>query len=97
MKNKALFAVLSHKFKDGEIIFLDDLSFKAPKTKDAKNVITSLAKVKEFGAISRRNNSSFIAAKTRNRNLFWRAQHYLLSFIFNFKRGVVGQKKTFPL
>lgn len=62
MKNKALFAVLSHKFKDGEVIFLDDISFKSPKTKDAKNILNALS-------LNRRNNSGFIALTEKNDNV----------------------------
>src|SRR3990167_3235612 len=69
MKTKALFAVLSHKFKDGEVVFLDSLSFKAPKTKEAKNVITSLSKIKEVSSIGRRKNAAFIALETKNKNV----------------------------
>ena len=54
MKNKALFVALSRKFKDGEVVFLDDISLKAPKTKEAKNVLVSLSKIKEFGGIKRK-------------------------------------------
>jgi large subunit ribosomal protein L4 len=69
MKMKALFTVLSHKFKDGEVIFLDSISFKAPKTKDAKNVISSLAKIKEFKGIGRRNNAAFVAFEKKDENV----------------------------
>ncbi len=47
-RSKALLAILSRKWKDGEVMFLDAVSFKAPKTKEAKNVIMSLSKVKGF-------------------------------------------------
>jgi len=68
MKTKALFAVLSRKFKDGEIVFLTDLSLRIPKTKEAKNIITSLSKVKEFNSINRRNNAAFIALPEKDEN-----------------------------
>lgn len=45
MRVKALFAVLSQKYKEGEIVFIDELSFSAPKTKEAKGVIVSLANI----------------------------------------------------
>lgn len=69
MKNKALFAVLSRKFKDGEVVFLDGLAFKAPKTKDAKAVIGAFAKIGEFGSITRRKNAAFIALQEKNANV----------------------------
>jgi large subunit ribosomal protein L4 len=66
MRVAALFTALSKKFKDGEIIFLSDLSLRNPKTKEAKGVITSLAKIKEFGGIARRNNAAFISFCKKN-------------------------------
>lgn len=68
MKTKALFTVLSRKFKDSELIFLDDISLKAPKTKEARNIISSLSKVKEFGSIGKRKNAAFIALQSKNEN-----------------------------
>lgn len=85
MKTKALFTVLSRKFKDGEVVFLDSLSFKAPKTKEAKNVITTLAKIKEFGALSRRKNAAFITLGTKDENV--------LKSFNNFNNLEVGQVK----
>jgi large subunit ribosomal protein L4 len=61
MKTKALFAVLSRKFKEGEIVFLDEIAFRAPKTKEAKAVLGSIAKIKDFAGINRRKNAAFIA------------------------------------
>lgn len=69
MKTAALFSILSKKLKDGEIVFLDSISFKAPKAKDAKGVIASLSKIKEFGGIGRRNNAAFIALEKRDDNV----------------------------
>jgi large subunit ribosomal protein L4 len=66
MKNKALFTVLSRKFKDGEVVFLNDLNLRLPKTKEAKSVLDSLAKIKEISSISRRKNAAFIALPEKN-------------------------------
>lgn len=85
MKTKALFTVLSKKFKDGEVVFLDNLSFKAPKTKEAKNIITALSKIKEISAISRRKNAAFITLGTRDENV--------LKSFNNFSNLEVGQMK----
>ncbi len=43
MRTKALFSVLSKKFTDGSVIFVDALPFETPKTKDAKRVLDALA------------------------------------------------------
>jgi large subunit ribosomal protein L4 len=67
-KMKALFIVLSRKFKDGEIIFLTDLSLRTPKTKEAKNIITSLSKIKEFSLIGKKKNAAFIALQKKDEN-----------------------------
>jgi large subunit ribosomal protein L4 len=68
MRMKALFTVLSRKFKDGEIIFLTDLTLGVPKTKEAKNIITSLSKIKEFSSLGRKNNAAFIALQEKDQN-----------------------------
>ena len=52
MKNVALASVLSAKFSAGEIFFIDSLNFKDGKTKEAKDLLTTLAEAfsaKEFG------------------------------------------------
>lgn len=69
MKNKALFTVLSRKFKDGEIVFLADLSLRVPKTKEAKNIITSLSKIEGFSSLSRRKNAAFVALAAKDENV----------------------------
>jgi large subunit ribosomal protein L4 len=45
MRAQALFSVLSKKLKDGEIIFVDSLAIDKIKTKDAGEIVSSLAKV----------------------------------------------------
>lgn len=69
MKTKALFTVLSKKFKDGEVIFLDSLTFSKPKTSDAKAVLSSLSKVKEFNSLNRRKNAAFISVPQKDENV----------------------------
>lgn len=61
MRNKALFAVLSKKFKDREILFIDDLSINSPKTSTAKEILTSISKIKGFSSINKRKNAAFIS------------------------------------
>jgi ribosomal protein L4 len=51
MKAKALFTVLSEKFKKGQILFLEELKLKEIKTKDATSVIKDLSKVSGFEKI----------------------------------------------
>ncbi|KKW36023.1 MAG: 50S ribosomal protein L4 [Candidatus Adlerbacteria bacterium GW2011_GWA2_54_12] len=54
MRRKALFVALSRKFKDGEIVFMDSLSFKVPKAKQALAFLSALK-------ISRKRNAALVA------------------------------------
>jgi large subunit ribosomal protein L4 len=47
-KAKALYTILSKKFKDGEVLFIDSLSFVEPKASEAKNTLMALSKIKGF-------------------------------------------------
>jgi len=65
-RTKALFTILSRKFKDGEIIFLDSVAFAAPKTKDAKSVISSLAAIKGYERLAtKKANTAIITLDTK--------------------------------
>jgi large subunit ribosomal protein L4 len=66
MKAKALYTILSAKFKHGEILFVDELSFKEPKTKEAKEVLVSLSKIKGFeNLLSKTKNSAYITTPSK--------------------------------
>jgi large subunit ribosomal protein L4 len=61
-KAQALFVILSQKYRDGEILFVDSLKFTTPKTKDAKTVIDSLSKIKGFERLNTKpKNAALIA------------------------------------
>ncbi|MFH0846324.1 MAG: 50S ribosomal protein L4 [Patescibacteria group bacterium] len=67
MKAKALFTVLSQKFRDGEVLFVDQIKFTEPKTKEAKSVLEKLSKIKGFEMLlNKRKNSAFIALGDRD-------------------------------
>lgn len=67
MKKKALYAVLSKKLKDGEILFVEKLIFDAPKAKDARTILTHLSTASGFEKLKdRRNNAAFIALGERS-------------------------------
>lgn len=67
MRMGAVAAVLSRKFQDGEIIFVDSLAFDAPKTKDAKTAIAAIAKGAGIPMLAqRRNNAALIALSQKN-------------------------------
>ena len=85
MKTKALFTVLSRKFKDGEVVFVSDLVLRVPKTKEAKSVIASLSKIKEMSGLSRRKNAAFIALNDKDENI--------LKSFRNFGNLEMGQTK----
>lgn len=66
MKAKALAMALSQKVRDGEALFVDALSFVAPKTKDAKAALLGLSKVKGYeGVTLRKHNAALIAVPVR--------------------------------
>ncbi len=67
MKTKALFTLLSRKFKDGELLFVDTLSITEPKAKRAKEIISSFGKVKGFENLSsKRKNAAYITVAENN-------------------------------
>lgn len=68
MRVKALYTLLSKKFKDGEVLFLEEVKFSQPKTREAVKVLGSLSSVKGFESIlSKRNNSALIAFAGKNK------------------------------
>ncbi len=66
MRTKALFVALSQKARRGELAFIEGLAMKEPKAKQAKEVLTNLARAKGFEAFGRRNNAALIALSARN-------------------------------
>lgn len=52
MRAKALYTVLSEKFRNGQILFLEELALKNIKTKDAVSVIKDLSAVPGFAKIT---------------------------------------------
>jgi large subunit ribosomal protein L4 len=59
---KAFYAILSRKFKDGEMLFLDALSFKGPKAKEARGVLDSLSKIKGYERLATKKANAAIIA-----------------------------------
>jgi large subunit ribosomal protein L4 len=60
MKAKALFTILSKKWKDGEILFVDKFEIAKPKTVEAIWILKSLSKVAK-DIFTKKNNSAIIA------------------------------------
>jgi len=70
MKAKALFTVLSEKFKKGQILFLEELKLKEIKTKDASSVIKDLSKVSGFEKIyESKKPNLFITVPAKNETI----------------------------
>ncbi len=70
MKAKALFTILSKKFKDGEIFFLDTLKISAPKTKEGLSILKGLSKIKGGEQIlTKTSNSTYITVLKKDVNL----------------------------
>lgn len=67
MRTKALFNVLSEKFRRGHIIFLEELIMKNIRTKDAAGIINDLSKISGFEKIvgtKKKNTYLTIPAKS---------------------------------
>jgi len=70
MKAKALFTILSKKFRDGEVFLLDSLKAAAPKAKEALSILKNLSKIKGGEQIlNKKENSVYIAVMKRDVNL----------------------------
>lgn len=61
-KAAAFYSILSRKFKDGEILFVDSMDFKAPKSADAKKIISSLATIKGYEKLATKAANAAIIA-----------------------------------
>ncbi|MBX4206270.1 50S ribosomal protein L4 [Candidatus Parcubacteria bacterium] len=67
MKAKALHTLLSRKWKDGEVLFVDQISLPEGKTKQAIGALTTLSGVKGFELLfKKRRNSAAIALSAKN-------------------------------
>lgn len=87
MKTKALFTILSKKFKDGEVLFLDSISFSKPNTKEAKVLLVSLSGIKGFERlVTKKTNSVFLASPSKEKNV--------LKSFSNFKNTTVAETRN---
>lgn len=60
MKRKALLAVLSQKARDKEVLFLDEVSLKEPKTKNAAAIVRELSGVKGFERLGEKGRKALV-------------------------------------
>lgn len=69
MKREALFSALAKKFQDGEVLFVEDLSFEIPKTQEAKGILEKISELEGFGDIvSKKENALLIALGAYDEN-----------------------------
>jgi len=60
MRTKALFTILSRKYKDGEILFVDSLDITTPKTTNAKSILVSLGGIKGYEKLSTKKSNAAV-------------------------------------
>jgi len=67
VRAKALYTVLSEKMRNGEVLFVDTISMKAPKTTEAKGILSALAGVKGFEKmLTKRKNAAYFATAEKS-------------------------------
>ncbi len=66
MRAKALFMAISRKLADNEVIFLDGLSFDAPKTAAAKKALVALSKAGFAKLATKKQNVALVAFSQKN-------------------------------
>ena len=68
MKNRALFALLSAKLREGKMLFVDDVTIESGKTTNALNVMKSLSTVEGFKTLNwAKHNNAMIFAPGKDR------------------------------
>lgn len=69
MRGAALASVLSRKVKDGEVIFVDSVTFTAPKTSAAKAMLSAIAKGADAAPLlTKKKNAALLAIGTYDTN-----------------------------
>ncbi len=70
MRVKALYTTLSKRYADGRVMFLSGLDFKEPKTKVAREVLTTLGGISgNAGALDRRRNMLYVILPKEDANV----------------------------
>lgn len=70
MRAKALATVLSQKARDGELIFIDSVSFEEPKTAKAREIIEAVAENDGLDSLaSKKKNTAVIALSEKDDNV----------------------------
>jgi len=69
MRAKALFTVLSRKLQDGEVLFVDKIETGEVKTKNAKEILSSLGKISGFeDMVKKKKNALYITTMSDDKN-----------------------------
>lgn len=62
VRAKALYTILSEKLRRNEVLFVDNIAMKEPKTKEARSILSALSAVKGFEKLlTKKRNAAFIA------------------------------------
>ena len=70
MKVAALRAILSAKARDGEILLVENIALKESKTREAKTIVSALAKIKGFsGLLAKKNNTAILVWQTKEEKI----------------------------
>jgi large subunit ribosomal protein L4 len=68
MKTKALYTLLSKKWKEGEVLFVDTLTVKDGRTRQAVSALKSLSAIKGYETIAtKRRNAVLLALSSKDR------------------------------
>lgn len=69
MRTQALYSVLSRKVRDGEVLFVDALTFNAPKATEAQAILKNLSGVAGFDTlITKKHNVAFVSLAEKDVN-----------------------------
>jgi len=67
VRAKALYIVLSEKFRKNEVLFVDGIVMKAPKTTEAKGILSALSGVKGFEKmLTKKRNAAYFAVAEKS-------------------------------
>ena len=67
LKAKAVNIMLSKKFKNGEVLFIENVTFAKPKTSDAKTTMSNFASIKGFEKLATKKvNTMYLALDAKN-------------------------------
>jgi len=70
MRAKALYTILSQKYREGEVLFIDKFGIAEPKTKLAIKAMESLSEIKGFNyLLKKRNNATVVVFSEKRKEL----------------------------